>query len=193
VSIIRNISAQSDDGFLQSKLHHERLDVFEIDQTTIDDIISVGNILSTCIEECIDELYAFFETNPLASMHFEGVAIIEHAKIAHEKHWRRLLQVKFDHEYFMSVEASGRNHAKLKIPLHLFMAAYPRMLNSIGFHASSNGNTFANRHLQAFNKIVAFDMELSLEAYFNQKFETLEANISDLTKLHHHMKSEQSD
>ncbi len=104
---------------LQQKLSH-----FQLDGDNAALLREVGDLLKPEIDAVLTAFYKRAQANPDTSAFFDGPERMEYARNAQKQHWTRLLSGKFDAEYLASVDRIGRTHARIDLPLDIYMSAY---------------------------------------------------------------------
>lgn len=107
----------SDD--LQSKLCE-----FGFDEASKAKLRRAGEILIQDLDGVLSRFYERALASPTASGFFKSQDRVQYARDAQKKHWVRLLSGNFDAEYEASTERVGRTHARIDLPLDVYMAAY---------------------------------------------------------------------
>ncbi len=107
----------SDD--LNQKLVH-----FHLDGAELDLLREVGKILAPKLDETLTLFYTRVQADPSLAGHFASDERISFARGAQKRHWERLLSGTFDAEYRASVDRIGRTHARIDLPLDVYMSAY---------------------------------------------------------------------
>jgi methyl-accepting chemotaxis protein len=87
-------------------------------------IAEAGEILIPELDDILRGFYARALADPEASAFFENDARVQSARNAQKKHWMRLLSGDFGAEYAASVDRIGRTHARINLPLDVYMSAY---------------------------------------------------------------------
>ena len=187
VSPKSDISRLSEDDIRVLMKHEERLEVYNIGQGVRDIVRSASKPLMKFILVGLDELYDFLGSSTFTASYFRSEDSLKYAKAAKQRHWECILKCKFDKDYYVSVDSIGRMHAKINLPAHLYSAAYARIFESVCAQVSMSHGKIGTKHLLALNKLVSFDNELTLAAYYNHKLERAEIIADDLKRMRAHL------
>ena len=83
-----------------------------------------GQILIPQLDRVLEDFYANALADPEAAAFFDNEKRIDFARSAQKKHWEKLLSADLDDAYAASVDRIGRTHARINLPLEIYMAAY---------------------------------------------------------------------
>jgi len=187
--VSRNIdlATLSEDKIRVLMKHEERMEVYNIDQGVRETVRAGSRQLMEFILVGLDELYEFLANSMFTSTYFRSEESLQYAKSAKKRHWECILKCKFDKDYYVAVDSVGRMHAKINLPAHLYSAAYARVFESICAQASMSRGKIGTKHLLSLNKLVSFDNELTLAAYYHHKIERAELIADDLERMRVHL------
>jgi methyl-accepting chemotaxis protein len=136
-------------------------------------IAEAGEILIPELDDILRGFYARALADPEASAFFENDARVQSARNAQKKHWMRLLSGDFGAEYATSVDRIGRTHARINLPLDVYMSAYALSSGEmLGLLAKGRrGGWFRRKrdtsHLvDVVSRVFAFDIELATTVTF---------------------------
>ena len=104
---------------LTKKLAH-----FNLDGDNIALLRNVGQILRPELDAVLAQFYSRAMADPDSAAFFDGPNRMDSARNAQKKHWDRLLNADFNADYLASVDRIGRTHARIDLPLDLYMSAY---------------------------------------------------------------------
>ncbi len=102
----------------------KKLEQFDLDEATRAHVAEAGRILMPKVDKVLERFYARALADPEAAGFFTGDAMVQGARNAQKKHWERLFSGQFDADYEASIDRIGRTHARIKLPLHIYMSAY---------------------------------------------------------------------
>ncbi|MEM7731530.1 MAG: globin-coupled sensor protein [Pseudomonadota bacterium] len=97
---------------------------FNLDGGHIDLLSEAGGVLIPRLEEVLATFYERALSDPDARSFFKDDERVDFARSAQKKHWERLLSGRLDDEYMASVDRIGRTHARINLPLEVYMSAY---------------------------------------------------------------------
>jgi hypothetical protein len=156
-------------------LRQEYLDLFCITRRTIEIVREIRPTIWPSVEGSIERFYKYIVGTHFGSQLFFDEQTIGRAKKGMLLHWERLLSARYDDEYFEAAHRIGRRHFELGIENHIYMSAYTRIVSSIALTLSEEQD-IALLELDALNKVVALDGQLTISAYI----ETLKSQKSSL-------------
>ncbi|MCW2244479.1 methyl-accepting chemotaxis protein [Azospirillum fermentarium] len=128
----------------------------------------------------LDRFYARTLQQPALAALFSDPSRIEAAKRAQAAHWRRLVEGRFDEEYWASVRSIGLAHHRIGLSPNWYMGAYSFVLGEfITAIAESKGGMFTSaraladiaRQQRALSSAIMFDMEAALSVYWDKMLE----------------------
>lgn len=98
---------------------------FMLDGENAKRLQAVGEILAPHLDSVLDRFYAGVQQDDSAAAFFtQGKPQMTRASAAQKKHWLRLLNADFGPEYQESVRRIGATHARIELPLEIYMSAY---------------------------------------------------------------------
>jgi methyl-accepting chemotaxis protein len=101
-----------------------KIDRFNLGGETPQLIARAGEILIPELDHILGDFYNRALADPEARSFFENDARVTSARNAQKKHWMRLLSGDFGEGYAASVDRIGRTHARINLPLDVYMSAY---------------------------------------------------------------------
>ncbi len=103
----------------------ESLTRFKLDGENAVQLKTVGELISPHLDTVLERFYAGVQQDDSAVSFFTGGAPqMSRARSAQKAHWMRLLNADFGAEYQESVRRIGATHARIELPLELYMSAY---------------------------------------------------------------------
>lgn len=108
---------------LMTKELEGKLAQFRLDGENTALLQEVGSLLTPALDDVLGAFYARVAADPTMTAFFAGPERMDHARRAQKAHWRRLLSAGFDAEYLASVDRIGRTHARIDLPLDIYMSA----------------------------------------------------------------------
>ncbi len=103
---------------------NKKLQQFDLDEATRAHVAEAGRILMPKVDKVLERFYARALADPEAAGFFDGDDMVRGARNAQKKHWEKLFSGTFDSDYEASIERIGRTHARIDLPLHIYMSAY---------------------------------------------------------------------
>lgn len=83
-----------------------------------------GEILIPRLDQILKDFYARALADPVSKVFFKDDGRVDFARSAQKKHWTRLLSGDLGEGYAASVDRIGRTHARINLPLDVYMSAY---------------------------------------------------------------------
>jgi len=173
-----------------------RLRFFEFGDRQRDALRASRPIVERAIGPALARFYTRARMTPETARFFRDDAHVASASAAQTRHWMRILDGRFDANYFDSVRRIGAVHAHIGLEPRWYIGAYSLVLEEItravgraaspwkrllGLHAA-RGEMIA-----ALTKAALLDMELSISVYFeeaaaerNRAITTLDAALARL-------------
>ncbi|MAE92841.1 MAG: chemotaxis protein [Pelagibaca sp.] len=105
-------------------MSQEKLDQFGLTDGDLELLKAAGRVLRPELGKVLEGFYARALADHGSAAFFTSDDRVDHARAAQEAHWSRLLEARFDADYFASLDRIGRTHARIELPLDLYMSAY---------------------------------------------------------------------
>ncbi|MBY6004477.1 globin-coupled sensor protein [Salipiger bermudensis] len=145
----------------------EKLDQFGLTDGDLELLKAAGRLLRPELGKVLQGFYARALADPASAAFFTSDDRVAHARAAQEAHWSRLLEARFDAEYFASLDRIGRTHARIELPLDLYMSAYSaatsdlleRFLAKTAWQLVGPRAARSRRMLGVLNRAFALDIE----------------------------------
>lgn len=102
----------------------DKLSAYQLDGSNLDHLRAAGKLLIPELDRVLGDFYVRARANPEAAAFFDSPDHMDRARNAQKLHWERILRSEFDAEYFASIERIGRVHARIDLPINLYMSAY---------------------------------------------------------------------
>ncbi|WP_370224774.1 globin-coupled sensor protein [Pararhodobacter marinus] len=102
----------------------EELSRFGLDKAALGWLGRAWTLIEPHLDRILDAFYARVGADPSALGFFHDDSRIAAARQAQKTHWSLLLSGNFGDEYAASTERIGRTHARIKLPLDVYMSAY---------------------------------------------------------------------
>ncbi|WP_425101889.1 methyl-accepting chemotaxis protein [Tropicibacter sp. S64] len=102
----------------------EKLRQFDLDNENRNLLAAAGAVLIPELDKVLDDFYRRARADEKSAAFFSSEKQIESARAAQKKHWLKLLGGEFDEVYEASTERIGRTHARINLPLDVYMSAY---------------------------------------------------------------------
>ncbi|MBR9763465.1 MAG: globin-coupled sensor protein [Rhodobacteraceae bacterium] len=87
-------------------------------------LAEAGTLLLRDLDSVLASFYQMALSTPASARFFTSDAIVTHAREAQKRHWTKLLSGQLDQDYFDSAERIGRTHARINLPVDLYLSAY---------------------------------------------------------------------
>ncbi|WP_425074224.1 methyl-accepting chemotaxis protein [Sagittula sp. S175] len=129
-----------------------------------------ARIVLPALDQVLDDFYTRAKAHPEASAFFSDQGKMDHAKSAQKNHWERLFAAKFDADYIESVNRIGDTHARIDLPVNLYVGFYADvtsdMMNLVTRQTSGwrlRQRVLSGRMTRAMNRAFLMDMAQVLE------------------------------
>lgn len=109
----------------------DRLKLNKIDDTVSGVLRSNANFVMAELPTILDGFYAHMSERPEARRFFKDRAHMEHAKEMQLRHWRIILDARFDAAYEASVTKIGRTHFRLGLEPNIYIGGYSYLLSNL--------------------------------------------------------------
>ncbi len=156
---------------------------FGLDDIVIARLRESWHMLEPALDRILDEFYARVQADPGAKAFFQSPQKLDFARNAQKRHWKLLFSGNFDSAYEESTDRIGRTHARINLPLDIYMSAYAfatsRMLDDL-IHRSlrrawlPGGRRRLAARVTAVTQALAFDIERVTTITFRVWSEELE-------------------
>jgi methyl-accepting chemotaxis protein len=104
---------------LETKLRQFNL---ESDERTL--LAEVGRLVIPALDEVLSRFYERAMADEESASYFASDKMVDFARGAQKRHWTILLSGQIDEEYAASTDRIGRTHARINLPLDVYMSAY---------------------------------------------------------------------
>lgn len=166
-----------------------KISQFQLDGDQTAQLAAAGKILIPRLGEVLETFYERALSDPQSKSFFDSDERIDFARSAQKRHWERLLAGLLDDDYAASVERIGRTHARINLPLDVYMSSYAGASAQLLGMLASPGKTsrFGRRgpsqgHLVGVvSRAFAFDIEQVTSVTFAVWGEEQERAIAHLT------------
>ena len=133
-----------------------------------------GRHLIPQLDVVLSRFYERAMANGEAVKFFAQPGQIDRARNAQKKHWELMMSGNFGAEYIASTERIGRTHARINLPLEMYMSAYAgaasHLLEILMRKTSGGllrrGNRHAPEMIGALNRALFLDMERVVDITF---------------------------
>jgi rsbT co-antagonist protein RsbR len=105
----------------------ELLDMYNINASQLDGIRNLRDRIMPEIYVLIDRFYLWMEKYPHVMAFFKSESIMNHVKQSQITYWERLLQGTIDEDYLMDRRRIGEIHARIGLPLMIYIAGVSMM------------------------------------------------------------------
>lgn len=155
----------------------ERLRFFELNERQRDALRALRPIVQRCIGRALDRFYARARTTPETARFFRDDAHVAAARGAQTRHWMRLLDGRFDADYYDSVRRIGTVHAHIGLEPRWYIGAYSLVLAEIVQAIDRRVSPWKRllglrarrgEMIAALTTAALLDMELSISIYFDE-------------------------
>ncbi len=153
---------------------------FGLDEQTVASLRELRPLLERIMPGILDRFYARTRQQPALAALLADPSRMEAAKRAQASHWRRLVEGRFDDEYWASVRSIGLAHHRIGLSPDWYMGAYSFVLgefttaiaeNKAGMFISSRTVADIARLQRAIGAAIMFDMEAALSVYWDKMLE----------------------
>ena len=147
--------------------------------------------LRQAMPDILDRFYAHVTGEDHLARMFTGESHIASARQAQMRHWERMFSGRFDEEYFQSVERIGKAHSRLGLEPGWYIGGYALVKQEIialvladlagGLLGKSRRVHDATKLLQAVDKAITLDMDLSIALYLAEKDRDFSERLEQLS------------
>ncbi|MCA2012476.1 globin-coupled sensor protein [Pararhodobacter sp. CCB-MM2] len=162
---------------------------FGLNDATVKRLKQAWKIIEPAIDGILADFYVGVKADPLASGFFDSEERMTRARNAQKAHWGLLLTGDYGEEYRASTDRIGRTHARINLPLEVYMSAYASASSQIlatlikrhsrGVQAISGATKLAEM-VSAVNRAFAFDIQRVTTITFRVWNEELECAFAHL-------------
>jgi len=152
--------------------YKKKLDHFDL--SNVDNLKKAGKILIPELDKVLARFYERALGDSRAKSYFKTDDRVTSARNAQKKHWEMLLSGNFDDNYFESTERIGRTHARIDLPLDIYLSSYACASSHLisilmkklggGFFGVRNRN--APEIIGSLTRALAFDIERVVDITF---------------------------
>jgi len=136
-----------------------------IDRESQRDAAQIWNLVEPRTASIIENFYADVSRSKI------GLALsahtIDHLKTKQAEHWRKLLESRFDREYFNNASLIGIKHYEIGLDVRWYIAGYMKIKSCFSmeiFKAQSPLSSKAQL-VATLDKYIALDMALAVSSY----------------------------
>ncbi len=129
----------------------------------------VSVVVLDALPSILDDLYKHFDKHASASAYFPNEAVKKHARDRQLDHWALILNASYGDAYIGSVQKIGGVHARLNLPLDLYIGSYSFIIERINnklaevfFAQRRKGLQLFQQCSAAVSKAALLDMELTV-------------------------------
>jgi len=167
------------------------LEFYGIDPQVRADLVELWSQLSAELPSILSSFYRYVTKWPEVAKMFERPGAVEHASKEQAIHWAKLFSGRFDQDYFESAARIGAVHSRVGLDTKWFVGGYLFVMNAIEDFiarqpvsrlAPAAGRQRASRQIQALNKAILFDMELTIVAYLDRNKAAFSARLDELSR-----------
>jgi len=153
------------------------LEFYGIDGEVRDALSEIWPQVNAEMPSILESFYRYVTKWPEVAKMFERPGAVAHASQQQVLHWAKLFSGRFDQAYFDSAAKIGSVHAQVGLDTKWFVGGYLFVMNAIEdliFRQSGNrfrpaaGQRRAQRAIRALNKLLLFDMELTIVVYLQR-------------------------
>ncbi|MFN4099086.1 MAG: methyl-accepting chemotaxis protein [Pararhodobacter sp.] len=169
--------------------HDDVLSRFGLDAAALNRLRAGGAVIGPALDGILDTFYKRVRADPRSVGFFDGEERMTFARNAQKKHWMLLMSGDFGEAYHASVERIGRTHARINLPLEVYMSAYASASSDIlatlirrwgGARRLWSGRRGLGEVVAAVNRAFALDVERVTAITFRVWGEELERAFSHL-------------
>ncbi|WP_404378941.1 protoglobin domain-containing protein [Caenispirillum salinarum] len=160
-----------------------RLQFLQIDDETRALLREFRGILEQHIDEVLDAFYGYMTKHPDMAAMFKSDASMRHARDEQRKHWlNNVFTGEFGDDYFRTVTVIGRTHERVGLEPRWYIGAYAFTMNKLVqlvFSRYRKKPERASAIIQAINKAVYLDMDISISVYIRTARETAARTLNE--------------
>ena len=176
---------------MSNKAVTERLSFMGINQQQRSTLAKALRLVSPLLGGALDRFYASARTTPATAAFFRDEAHMAKAKAAQEAHWNRILDGRFDDEFYTSVRRIGSVHARIGLEPRWYIGGYALVIEHLVQTIHKTLSPW-RRALTLFRspdptavsiavvKAALLDVELSVSIYFEEAQAERDAAIAAL-------------
>jgi methyl-accepting chemotaxis protein len=172
--------AKAQDEFSLQAAHQSddlamRLQFAEIDAETCQVLVANAPAITPLLPPILNEFYTHLQAFPAVAGLVSNPMIRDHAKEMQLRHWKIILQGKFNRDYAISVAKIGEAHNWLGLAPRWYIGSYSfilsRLIAALQADVPQKGFGRAARERRAaisaaLTKVVLLDIELAISTYF---------------------------
>lgn len=168
-------------GYDQSRID-EMLRLLEISERDIDTAYSLHNeVIDPCLETIINAFYAYLQMHPEFQVLFKPGEQLTRMAQAQEAYLRSLGTNFHSPDYFENRLQIGITHNRIGLPPRLYECAYAKLKQLITDQITDKIPVEQQLKMRHFlNRIIALDVSLALESYYQIQVDNLQGSINDL-------------
>lgn len=157
-----------------------RLQFLQIDDETRALLREFRGVLERHIDDVLEAFYGYLRQNAGMASMFKSDASMRHARDQQRNHWlSNVFSGDFNSEYFRQVVTIGRVHEQVGLEPRWYIGAYAFTINKLTQLVFAHYRKKPDRAcaiIQAVNKAVYLDMDISISVYIETARKTASAN-----------------
>lgn len=135
------------------------------------------------LDAVIADFYKHVQSFPQISRFFAGDSAMQAAGEKQKKHWRTILEGKFDGDYISSVTRIGEVHNRLGLEPRWYLGGYAKILEGlVTSHIKGRGNENTRRDIGALIKATFLDIDYAISVYLDAMERDKKAALSALAE-----------
>ena len=149
-------------------------------------IAEIGELIEAHIDPLLDDMYAHFLSFPETARFFADVTVLQRAKAAQKRYFKRLTEGNYDETYVSERLSVGRTHYRVGLDPSWYLGAYNRVITWLRRLVQDKFSVDAQKCLlisNALTRLIFFDMELAIEAYMIAKEKAIREHRDAIKEL----------
>ena len=107
----------------EERTAEELLQLYQLDEAQLNGIRKLSSRLQPRIEEVLDHFYAWMGSHPDMMAFFESEEALRHVRHMQTLYWQKFTKASVDDDYIADRRRIGDVHARIDLPVMLYMAA----------------------------------------------------------------------
>ncbi|HLS07407.1 MAG TPA: methyl-accepting chemotaxis protein [Bacillota bacterium] len=158
----------------QSIQHH--LTLMDINEGTLQQIITVSHLLTPHIDEIVNEFYERITTDSHLAEMITSHSTLDALKRTMRQYIEQFIEAKVDERYVKTLIKVGQTHSRIHLRAEQFMAAHHLLIQFMSAIIMEKLYKKPHEKMQAvlaMQKLAAFDQQLIVQVYIGQTFNQL--------------------
>ncbi|MEE8587091.1 MAG: protoglobin domain-containing protein [Acidobacteriota bacterium] len=144
----------------------QMLSIYDLSSDDLDQIRTLGEVVSPRIDECIETFYGWLQTQPEYEIFFSSPEQLERVKGMQARYWSDFFRADIDDAYLEKRRSLGETHARIGLPLSVYFSAMNYFLKVFSQEIpAAQDNRDQPRTAAALTKLVHLDTALVVESF----------------------------